>query len=171
MEINYRDALHLIEKGYKKLGSSISEILKDPKEDIHHIFLFCQQNPCYQLSVITTYTTTLTPWYKQAFLKNIGAAKAKENQVVVTAKNGNEKMNKKISTRVPHFPSSEKHNTITTIRSNNNNNSNHNKDKNNSSNSKEIKKKTLITMALPTTDDLTMLQSQKKKHQFPKKYC
>ena len=37
-----------------------------------------------------------------------GAAKAKESQIVVTAKIRNEKMNKKISTRTPTFSSLER---------------------------------------------------------------
>ena len=57
-----------------------------------HMLLLCQQHPYYQLSNTNNVTTTtLTPLYKYALLKNIGAAKAKENQMVVTAKNRNEK--------------------------------------------------------------------------------
>ena len=70
--------------------------------------------------------------------------------MVVTAKNHNEKINKKISTRTPTFSSLEKQNT-TTIINNNNNNNNYNNNKNNTSNSKE-NSNMLITIALPKTD-------------------
>ena len=36
MKLYYKNELHLIEKGYKKLVTSISGILKDPKKDLHH---------------------------------------------------------------------------------------------------------------------------------------
>ena len=36
MELYYKDELHPIEKGYKKLADSISEILKGLKKDLHH---------------------------------------------------------------------------------------------------------------------------------------
>ena len=72
--------------------------------------------------------------------------------MVVTAKNRNEKMNKKISTRTPIFSSLEKQNATTTIINNNNNNNNrHNNNKNNTSSSKE-NNNTLITIGLPTPD-------------------
>ena len=127
MELYYKDELHLIEKGYKKLADSISEILKDSKKDLHHYPNIAYDQPVIKtnthfpflpaksmLSTNTAYTnnlttTTLTPRYKYFLLKNIGAAKAKENQMVVTAKSRNEKMNKKISTRTPTFSSLEKH--------------------------------------------------------------
>ena len=82
------------------------------------------------LSTITAYTnnltsTTLTPRYEYALLKNIGAAKAKENQIVVTAKNRNEKITKKLAqehqlflpwkNRTPPPPSTTMTKTITTI--------------------------------------------------------
>ena len=62
------------------------------------------------LSTITAYTNNLTTTmvarqYKYALLKNIGTTKPKENQMVVTAKNSNEKMTKKISIRTPTFSS------------------------------------------------------------------
>ena len=116
MELYYKQELHLIEKGYKKLTDSISEILKGPKKDLHHSPNTTYDQPVNKtnahfpllptksmLSTNTAYTnnfntTTLTPRYKYTLLKKIGAAKAKENQMVVTAKSRNEKMNKKIST-------------------------------------------------------------------------
>ena len=118
MELYYGDELHLTQKGYKKLAYSISEILKDPKKDLHHYPNITYDQPVIKtsthvaplptksvLSTIKLYTnnvttTTLTPRYKYPLLKNIGAAKAKENQMVVTAKNRNEKK-KKISTITP----------------------------------------------------------------------
>ena len=51
MELYYRDELHLTEKGYKKLANSISEILKDPKKDLHHY-----PNITYDQPVIKTST-------------------------------------------------------------------------------------------------------------------
>ena len=68
--------------------------------------------------------------------------------MVVTTKNRNDKINKKVSTRTLTF--SPSHNTATPIIINNNNN-NHNNDKNNTSNSKE-NNNTLITIVLPKTD-------------------
>ena len=163
MELYYKDKLHLIAiaKGFKKLTDSISETLKDPNKDLHYYPNITNDQPVIKtnthfpllstmsmLSTITAYTnnlttTTLTPRYKYALLKNIGAAKAKENQTIVTAENRNEKINKKVSTRTPTFSSLEKQNTTTTITNNNNNssNKNHNNDKNNTSNSKENNKK------------------------------
>ena len=133
MELYYKDKLHLIEKGYKKLADSISEILKDPKKDLHHYPNITYDQPVikththfpllptkFMLSTITAYTNNLTTTtvilrYKYALLKNIGAAKAKENQMVVTAKNHNEKMNKNISTRTPPPPSTTTTMTTTPI--------------------------------------------------------
>ena len=143
MELHYKDDLYLIEKRYKKLANSISKILKDPKKDLHHYPNITYDQSVIKsnthfpplptksmLSTITTYTniltsTTLTTRYKYALLKNIGAAKAKENQMVVTAKNRNEKMTKKIAQEHQHFllwkngtappPSTRITTTITTI--------------------------------------------------------
>ena len=70
--------------------------------------------------------------------------------MVVTAKNGNEKISKKNSTRTPTFSSLEIQNTTTNITNNDNNK--HNNDKKNNSSSKE-KNNTLITIVLPTTDE------------------
>ena len=69
--------------------------------------------------------------------------------MVVTARNRNEKMSKKISPRTSTFSSLEIQNT--TIIISNNNNNKHNNDKNNNSNSKE-KNNMLITIVLPKTD-------------------
>ena len=35
MELYYKDELHLIGKGYKKLTNSINKLLKDPKKEYH----------------------------------------------------------------------------------------------------------------------------------------
>ena len=88
MELYYKDKLHLIEKGYKKLTDSISEILKDPKKGLHYYPNITNDQPAIKtnthfpllstksmLSTITAYTnnlttTTLTPRYKYALLKN-----------------------------------------------------------------------------------------------------
>ena len=112
MELYYKDELHLIEKGYKKLTNSISEILKGPKKDLHHYPNRTYGQPVMKtnkhfpalptkfiLSTIKVFThnlttTTLTPRYEYALLKNIGTAKAKENQMIVTVKNRNEKIKK-----------------------------------------------------------------------------
>ena len=127
MELYYQDELHVIEKGYKKLVNSISAILKRLQIDFHHYpnIIFDQPAiktnthfpPLSTKSMLTTNnvtTTTLAPQYNCALLKNIGAAKSKENQMVVTAKNCNEKLNKQISTRTPTFPPLEKQSTTTT---------------------------------------------------------
>ena len=92
--------------------------------------------------------------------------------MVVTAKNRNEKINKKISTRTPTFFSSlVKQSTTTTIinnNTNNNNNNNHN-NKNNTSNSKE-NNNTLIAIALPKTDaKLNYAAIKEEKVPVPKK--
>ena len=100
-------------------------------------------------------------------MQNIGAAKAKENQLVVRAKNRNEKMNKKTSARTPSFFSLEKQNTTTTI--NNSSNNNHKNNKNNTSNSKE-NNNTLITIALPNTDaNFNYVAVKEEKALVPKK--
>ena len=189
MDLYYKDELHLIEKGYKKLANSIHEIVKDPKKDLQHYPNITYDQPVIKtnthfpplptksmLSTIKVYTNNLTnsmqmPLNKYALLKNIGATKAKENEMVVTARNCNERINKKISTRTPTFPSLEKQNTITTTinNNNNNNNNNHNHDKNNTSNSKESNN-TLITIVLPKTDT-KFNYAKKKKHHFLKKHC
>ena len=166
MELCYKDKPYLIGKGNNKLANSISEISKDPKIDLHHYPNITYDQPVIKtntnfpslptksmISTITAYpnnltSTTLTPGYKYALLKNIGPAKAKENQMVVTAKNRNEKMNKKISTRKPTFSSSEKQSTTSTIINNNNN---HNNNKKNTANSQE-KINILITIVLPKAD-------------------
>ena len=123
MELYYKDELHLIEKGYKKLANITSKILKDPKKDLHDYPNINYDQPVIKsntyfpplstksmLSTITAYTNNLTTTmlarqYKYALLKNIGTTKPKENQMVVTAKNSNEKMTKKISIRTPTFSS------------------------------------------------------------------
>ena len=189
MDLYYKDELHLIEKGYKKLANSIHEIVKDPKKDLQHYPNITYDQPVIKtnthfpplptksmLSTIKVYTNNLTnstrmPLNKYALLKNIGATKAKENEMVVTARNCNERINKKISTRTPTFPSLEKQNTITTTinNNNNNNNNNHNHDKNNTSNSKESNN-TFITIVLPKTDT-KFNYAKKKKHHFLKKHC
>ena len=166
MELYYKDKLHLMEKGYKKLANSFSEILKGPKKDLHHypnitydrsvIRINTHFPPLPTKSMLSTTkvytknltTTTLTPRYKYALLKNIGATKAKENQMLVTTKNRNDKINKKVSTRTTTFSSPQNTATPTIINSNNNT---HNNDKNNSSNSKE-NNNTLITIVLQKTD-------------------
>ena len=122
MDLYYKDELHLIEKGYKKLANSIHEIVKDPKKDLQHYPNITYDQPVIKtnthfpplptksmLSTIKVYTNNLTnstrmPLNKYALLKNIGATKAKENEMVVTARNCNERINKKISTRTPTFP-------------------------------------------------------------------
>ena len=81
----------------------------------------------------------------------MGAAKAKENQMVVTAKSHNEKMKKKISTKTPTFSSLEKQNITTSIINNNIIKNNHNNNKNNTINSKG-NNNTLIKIGLPKTD-------------------
>ena len=190
MDLYYKDELHLIEKGYKKLANSIHEIVKDPKKDLQHYPNITYDQPVIKtnthfpplptksmLSTIKVYTNNLTnstrmPLNKYTLLKNIGATKAKENEMVVTARNCSERINKKISTRTPTFPSLEKQNTITTTinnNNNNNNNNNHNHDKNNTSNSKESNN-TLITIVLPKTDT-KFNYAKKKKHHFLKKHC
>ena len=101
MELYGKDELRLIEKGYKKLANFISKILKDPKKDLHYYPNITYDQTVIKtnthfpplptkstLSTITAYTnnltsTTLTPRYRYALLKNIGASKAKENQMVV----------------------------------------------------------------------------------------
>ena len=90
--------------------------------------------------------------------------------MVVTAKNRNETMNKKISTRTPTFSSLEKQNTTTTInKSNNNNSNNHNNKKNNASNSKE-NNNTLITIALSKTGaKFNYVAVKEEKAPIPKK--
>ena len=73
MELCFKDKLHLIEKGYKKLADSISEILKDPKKDLHHYPNITYDQPVIKththfpllptksmLSTITAYTNNLT---------------------------------------------------------------------------------------------------------------
>ena len=189
MDLYYKDELHLIEKGYKKLANSIHEIVKDPKKDLQHYPNITYDQPVIKtnthfpplptksmLSTIKVYTNNLTnstrmPLNKYTLLKNIGATKANENEMVVTPRNCNERINKKISTRTPTFPSLEKQNTITTTinNNNNNNNNNHNHDKNNTSNSKESNN-TLITIVLPKTDT-KFNYAKKKKHHFLKKHC
>ena len=165
-------------------------MLEDHKKDLHHYPIITYDQPVIKtnthfpllptksmLLIITAYansltTTTLTPRYKYALLKNIGAAKAKENQMVVTAKNRNGKMNKKISTRTPTFSSLEKQNTTTIIiGSNNNNNNNHKNNVNNTSNIKE-NNNTLITIALPKTDTkFNNAAIKEEKAPVPKKLC
>ena len=49
MELCYKDELHLIGKGYKKLTNSINKLLKDPKKRIplvskHNLRENCHQN-------------------------------------------------------------------------------------------------------------------------------
>ena len=113
MQLYYKDELHLIEKCYRKLADSISEILKHPKKDLHHYPNIIYDQAVIKtnthfpllptksmLSTITAHTnnlttTRLTPRYKYALLKSIGSAKAKENQMAVTVRNCNEKTNKK----------------------------------------------------------------------------
>ena len=51
MELFYKDELHPIEKGYKKLADSISEILRDPKKGFHHY-----PNITYDQPVVKTNT-------------------------------------------------------------------------------------------------------------------
>ena len=164
-------------------------MVKDPKKDLQHYPNITYDQPVIKtnthfpplptksmLSTIKVYTNNFTnstrmPQNKYTLLKNIGATKAKENEMVVTARNCNERINKKISTRTPTFPSLEKQNTITTTinNNNNNNNNNHNHDKNNTSNSKESNN-TLITIVLPKTDT-KFNYAKKKKHHFLKKHC
>ena len=101
-------------------------------------------------------------------MQNIGAAKANEKQMVVTAKNRNEKVNKKISARTSTFSSLEKQNTTTTI-NNSNNSKNHKNNKNNTSNSKE-NNNTLITIALPNADtNFNYVAVKEEKTLVPKK--
>ena len=125
MQLYYRDEIHLIEKCYRKLANSISEISKDSKKDLHHYPNITSDQPFIKtnthfpllptkslLSTVTAHinnltTTRLTPRYKYALLKSIGAAKAKENEMVVTVKNCNEKANKKIIIRTPTSSSLE----------------------------------------------------------------
>ena len=51
MELFCNDELRLIEKGYEKLANFISEILKDPKKDLHYY-----PNTTYDQPVIKTNT-------------------------------------------------------------------------------------------------------------------
>ena len=90
--------------------------------------------------------------------------------MVVTAKNRNEKINKKINTRTPTFSSLVKQSTTTTIINNNTNNNNNNRNnKNNTINSKE-NNNTLIAIALPKTDaKLNYAAIKEEKVPVPKK--
>ena len=92
--------------------------------------------------------------------------------MVVTAKNRNEKINKKISTRTTTFSSLVKQSTTTTIinnNTNNNNNNNNHNNKDNTSNSKE-NNNILIAIALPKTDaKLNYAAIKEEKVPVPKK--
>ena len=74
MELHYKDELHLIEKGHKKLANSISDILKGPPRDLHHYPNITYDQPVIKtnihfppiltnsmLSTIKGYTNILPP--------------------------------------------------------------------------------------------------------------